>query len=64
MPRPTPHALSHLRLLLRAILVMLAVAAPLLAIPGVRASDATTIEAPTMKKMGAGLVLMVSLQRS
>ena len=29
-----------------------------------RAADQTTIEAPTMKKTGAGFVLMVSLQRA
>ena len=52
------------KLLCRAMLVMLALAAPVMAISGVRASDETTIEAPTMKNRGAGLVLMVSLQRS
>ena len=55
------HSLKHVR---RALLVALVIAAPVAAIHGVQASDETTIEAPTMKNRGAGLVLMVSLQRS
>jgi len=56
-------ALKCLRLLPRALAVMLVVSAPLLTITSLRAADETTIEAPTMKNSGAGFVLMVSLQR-
>ncbi|MBU0581969.1 MAG: hypothetical protein KKB66_05275 [Alphaproteobacteria bacterium] len=55
---------DSLKLIRRALLVTLVVATPVMAIHGVRAADTTTIEAPTMKNRGAGLVLMVSLQRS
>ena len=53
-----------LKLLRRALVVVLAVSAPILIVPSLRAADRTTIEAPTMKKTGAGFVLMVSLQRA
>ncbi len=57
-------ARNCLRYLPRALLLMAAVAAPVLTMPSVRASKSTIIEAPTMKKSGAGFILMVSLQRS
>ena len=53
-----------LRYLPRALLLVLMIAAPVLSMPGVRASESTIIEAPSMKKAGAGFILMVSLQRS
>lgn len=64
MSRPTTEILKCLRLLPRAVLVMLVIAAPVLAVPSLRAAESTTIEAPTNKKTGAGFVLMVSLQRA
>ncbi|MBO6538983.1 MAG: hypothetical protein JJ969_06220 [Rhizobiaceae bacterium] len=49
---------------LRAALIAIAVAAPLIAVQGVRAGTSQFIgEAPSMSS-GAGFVLMVSLQRS
>ncbi len=57
------HLKETLRLLPRALLVMLVVSAPVLAVPSLQAADKAVIEAPTMKKRGAGFVLMVSLQR-
>ena len=56
--------LKFLRLLPRAVLMMLVIVAPVLAVPSVRGGDGTTIEAPAPKKTGMGFVLMVSLQRS
>ncbi len=64
MPHPTRRLLNNLRLLPRALLVSLAVAAPIMAISAVRASDSTIIEAPYKKNSGAGFILMVSLQRA
>jgi len=63
MTRHLNETLKCLRLLPRAMAVMLVVSAPLLAVTSLRAADQTTIEAPTMKNSGAGFVLMVSLQR-
>jgi hypothetical protein len=51
------------RLLTRTAVILLCLAAPVLAVPVVKAGPSHTIEAPTMKKSGAGLVLLVSLQR-
>ncbi|MGI6851594.1 hypothetical protein [Mesorhizobium sp. 1B3] len=53
-----------LRLLVRAAFLAGLVAAPLLMVPQVNAGDRVFIEAPGQKKMGAGLVLLVSLQRA
>jgi hypothetical protein len=64
MTRTNNETRQCLRLLPKALLAMLVVSAPLLAVPSLRAADQTIIEAPAMKKMGAGLVLMVSLQRA
>jgi hypothetical protein len=52
-----------LRLLPRTALILLVLAAPVLAVPSMRDHGPSTIEAPAMKKMGAGLVILVSLQR-
>lgn len=52
-----------LRLLPRAALITLMLAAPVLAVPSLRAPQTMTIEAPAAKKMGAGFVILVSLQR-
>jgi hypothetical protein len=56
-------SLKIVRLLPRAILLTIALAAPVLAVPVGRGDSGTTIEAPALKKMGAGFVLLVSLQR-
>ncbi|MCB1453804.1 MAG: hypothetical protein KDJ43_09165 [Rhizobiaceae bacterium] len=54
----------HLGTFLRAALIAAAVAAPMLAVQNVRAGTSQFIgETPSMSS-GAGLVLMVSLQRS
>ena len=63
MTRPIDETLKCVRLLPRALVVMIVVCAPILAVPGLRAADQSIIEAPSMKKTGAGFVLMVSLQR-
>ena len=64
MTRHLENLLECLRLLPRAMVVMLVISAPILAVPSLRAADQTIIEAPTVKKTGAGFVLMVSLQRA
>ena len=56
--------MSILALLPKALLVMLVVAAPVLAVPGIRGVESGTIDAPAIQKTGAGFVLLVSLQRS
>jgi hypothetical protein len=52
-----------LRLLPRAAIITLLLAAPVLAVPMARGEIGTTIDAPKLKKKGAGFVLLVSLQR-
>lgn len=64
MNRITNETLKVLRLLPRALAMMLVVAAPVLAVPSMRGEAGATIEAPAPHKTGAGLVLLVSLQRS
>lgn len=64
MNRTTANIAKTIRLLPRAALILLALAAPVLAVPLMRADNGATIEAPTMRKgSGAGFVLLVSLQR-
>jgi hypothetical protein len=63
MTRTIQFAASVLALLPKAILVMLVVAAPVLAMPGIRGVEEGTIDAPKIQKTGAGFVLLVSLQR-
>lgn len=53
-----------LRLLPRAALLATLVVTPMLAVTHLQAGQQNVIEAPTPKKMGAGLVLLVSLQRA
>ena len=55
--------MKTLRLLPRAGLILLALAAPVLAVPAMRAESHSIIEAPAMKKNGVGFVLLVSLRR-
>lgn len=63
MPNLVTHSLKALKLLPQAILVVAALTAPVLGVSAARSSTGTTIEAPALKKAGAGLVLLVSLQR-
>ena len=56
--------LTVLRLLPKAAIMMLVLAAPVLALPSLRDDIGSTIEAPQQKKTGVGFVLLVSLQRS
>ncbi|MBR2687973.1 MAG: hypothetical protein IKE42_08975 [Aquamicrobium sp.] len=58
------NAIAILKLLPRATLILMLLAAPVLAVPTMRADAASTIEAPALKKKGLGLVLLVSLQRA
>lgn len=48
----------------RVALLLSLIALPIVAMPVVNAGDGVTIEAPSPKKMGMGLVLLVSLQRA
>ncbi|BCH17724.1 MULTISPECIES: hypothetical protein [unclassified Mesorhizobium] len=57
------NALKTLRLLPRAALILTVLAAPVLAVPTMRADAGSTIEAPALKKTGVGFVLLVSLRR-
>jgi hypothetical protein len=57
-------SMKVLRILPQAALVAGILAAPILAIPKARGSSGATIEAPAQEKMGAGLVLLLSLQRT
>jgi hypothetical protein len=57
------NALKTLRLLPRAALILLVLAAPVLAVPAMRADAGSTIDAPAIRKTGVGFVLLVSLQR-
>ncbi len=63
MNRIATSALMILRLLPRAALILMLLAAPVLAVPMMRADAGSTIEAPALKKNGVGFVLLVSLQR-
>jgi hypothetical protein len=63
MDRIAANALKTLRLLPRATLILMVLAAPVLAVPMMRAGAGSTIDAPAPKKSGVGLVLLVSLRR-
>ena len=63
MSRPAARTRKQLGLLTRAGVILLMLGAPVLAVPGLRAADGPTIEAPALKKTGMGLVLLVSLRR-
>jgi len=63
MDRIPANALKTLRLLPRAALILMLLAAPVLAVPMMRAGAGSTIEAPALRKSGVGFVLLVSLQR-
>jgi hypothetical protein len=64
MTRSTTNIATTLRLLPRTALILLALAAPVLAVPLMQADSGATIDAPTVRKgSGAGFVLLVSLRR-
>ncbi|WP_256749556.1 hypothetical protein [Mesorhizobium sp. Mes31] len=63
MNRIAANALKTLRLLPRAALILMVLAAPVLAVPMMRADAGSTIDAPALKKTGVGFVLLVSLRR-
>ncbi|TIP86139.1 MAG: hypothetical protein E5X63_12760 [Mesorhizobium sp.] len=63
MNRIVANALKTLRLVPRAALILTVLAAPVLAVPSMRADAGSTIEAPALKKTGVGFVLLVSLRR-
>lgn len=63
MNRIATSTLKILRLLPRTALILTLLAAPVLAVPMMRADAGSTIEAPALKKNGVGFVLLVSLQR-
>ncbi|UVK44529.1 hypothetical protein BPNPMPFG_006455 [Mesorhizobium sp. AR07] len=63
MNRIAANALNILRLLPRAALILMVLAAPVLAVPMMRSDAGSTIEAPALRKSGLGFVLLVSLQR-
>lgn len=59
------NSMKTLRLLPKAALLTALIAAPLLAVPAARGDiGMVTIDAPASKKSGAGLVILVSLQRA
>ncbi|SIT58863.1 conserved hypothetical protein [Mesorhizobium prunaredense] len=63
MNRIVANVLKTLRVLPRAALILTVLAAPVLAVPTMRADAVSTIEAPALKKTGVGFVLLVSLRR-
>jgi hypothetical protein len=64
MNRLASKALRIVPTALRVSLAMLLLAAPVLAVPLSSPPKGTVLEAPKPKKIGAGLVLLVSLQRA
>ncbi|RWN56057.1 hypothetical protein [Mesorhizobium sp.] len=63
MDRIAANARKTLRLVPRATLILMVLAAPVLAVPTMRADAGSTIEAPALKKTGVGFVLLISLRR-
>jgi hypothetical protein len=63
MNRIVATALKTLRLVPRATLILMVLAAPVLAVPTMRADAGSTIEAPALRKSGVGFVLLISLRR-
>jgi hypothetical protein len=64
MNRLLIQTLNVLRQLPKALVMMIVIAAPVLAMPSIQGSNGRTIEAPTQHKSGIGFVLLVSLQRA
>ena len=63
MNRINANLRTALRLLPRAALMLMLLAAPVLAVPSINSNGGATIEAPAMQKKGAGFVLLMSLRR-
>ena len=63
MNRLTTTATKILKLLPRATLILMLLAAPVLAVPMMRAGTGNTIEAPAHRNTSVGFVLLISLQR-
>jgi hypothetical protein len=63
MTRLLTASIKTLRLLPRALLIIAALGAPVLAMPMSGGDQGGRIEAPSVKKLGAGFVLLMSLQR-
>ncbi|TPI54177.1 hypothetical protein FJ417_25330 [Mesorhizobium sp. B3-1-7] len=63
MNRIADNAMKILRLLPRATLILMLLAAPVLAVPMMRADTGNRIEAPPHKNTSVGFVLLISLQR-
>ncbi|WP_442578479.1 hypothetical protein ACSBOB_23500 [Mesorhizobium sp. ASY16-5R] len=63
MSRPSSKPLKIVSLVLRAALFSAVLAVPVLAMPAFGSDSGSVIEAPTLKKKGAGFVILVSLQR-
>ncbi|MEI9406778.1 hypothetical protein [Mesorhizobium argentiipisi] len=63
MNRIAAIATNALRLLPRATLILILLAAPVLAVPMMRADTSHRIEAPAHKNTTVGFVLLISLQR-
>ncbi|TPI16062.1 hypothetical protein [Mesorhizobium sp. B4-1-1] len=63
MNRIAAIATNALRLLPRATLILMLLAAPVLAVPMMRADTGNRIEAPPRKNTSVGFVLLISLQR-
>ncbi|TIN17966.1 MAG: hypothetical protein E5Y31_28085, partial [Mesorhizobium sp.] len=59
MNRIAANALKTLRLLPRAALILMVLAAPVLAVPMMRTDAGSTIDAPALRKSGVGFVLLV-----
>jgi len=63
MNRFADNATKILRLLPRAMLILMLLAVPVLAVPMMRADTGHRIEAPPHKNTSVGFVLLISLQR-
>ncbi|PWK75707.1 hypothetical protein [Aminobacter sp. AP02] len=63
MTRTATPIIKTLRLLPRAMLILMVLAAPVLAVPQLRGDSGSTIEAPAARNGGVGFVLLVSLKR-
>ncbi len=63
MNRIAATATNILRLLSRATLILMLLAAPVLAVPMMRADTGHRIEAPAHRNTSVGFVLLISLQR-
>lgn len=63
MNRIAATATKILRLLPRATLILMLLAAPVLAVPMMRADTGHSIEAPAHRNTSVGFVLLISLQR-